>query len=144
MKKYLPTLLAAILAGMTVNSAFAAGSDDVDAVTMDVIDHSDPHAVTNDIQLPDQANQEARDHVAGTDSDSDHAQNAQDTHSESHDTATEDANEDSQSAAQDDAQSDSQSAAQDDAHEDSQAAAQEQAHQAMQDATDASSSSKGD
>lgn len=143
MKKYLPTLLAAILSGMTLNSAFAAETGDVDAVTMDVIDHSDPHAVTNDIQLPDQASQVARDHVAGTDNDSDHAQNGHDAKSESHDNAQEDANEDSQSSAQEDAHSDSKSSAQEDAHEDSQAAAQEQAHEAMQDATD-TSSSKGD
>lgn len=128
MKKYLPALLAAILSGMTYNSVFAAEPDDVNAVTMDVIDHSDPHAVTNDIQLPDQASQVARDHVAGTDGDDDHAQNAQDTNNESHDNATEDAHEDSQAAAQEDAQ------------EDSQEAAQEQAHDAMQDATDASTS----
>lgn len=128
MKKYLPALLAAILSGMTLNSAFAADTSDVDAVTMDVIEHSDPHAVTNDIQLPDEASQEARDHVAGADNDNEHEQEA---NAESHDSA------------QEDAHSDSQAEAQDDAHEDSQSAAQEQAHDAMQDATDASTS-KGD
>lgn len=133
MKKYLPILLTAILAGMTVNSAFAAGQGDVDDVTMDVISHSDPHAVTNNIQLPDQANQEADDHVAGTVDDSDHASDA---NSESQENATEDATDDSQATAADDAQS----SAQEDSQEDSQAAAEEQAHQAMQDATDASSS----
>ena len=143
MKKYLPALLAAILSGMTLNSAYAAGQGDVDDVTMDVIDHSDPHAVTNDIQLPDEANQVARDHVAGTDNDSDHAQSAHDANAESHDSAQEDANEDHQSSAQEDAHADAQAAAQEDAHEDSQAAAQEQAHQAMQDAADAANS-KGD
>ena len=143
MKKYLPALLVAILSGMTLNSAFAADTGDVDAVTMDVIDHSDPHAVTNDIQLPDDASQVARDHVAGTDNDSDHAQNAHDANAESHDSAQEDANEDSHSSAQEDAHTDAQDAAQEDAHEDSQAAAQEQAHQAMQDAADAATS-KGD
>ncbi len=139
MKKYLPALLAAILSGTLINSTYAADTGDVDDVTMDVIDHSDPHAVTNDIQLPDQANQVAKDHVAGTVDDSEHAQNAND----SHDNATEEANEDSHASAEEDAHTDAQDAATEDAHEDSQAAAEEQAHQAMQDATDASSS-KGD
>jgi len=139
MKKYLPALLAAILCGMTLNSALAAEQGDVDDVTMDVIEHNDPHAVTNDIQLPDEASQEARDHLAGND-DADHAH---DEHSDSHDNASEDANEDSHAAAEEDAHSDSQEAAQEDAHDNAQSAAQEQANEAKQDASD-TSSSKGD
>jgi len=139
MKKYLPALLAAILAGMMINSTYAAETGDVDDVTMDVIDHSDPHAVTNDIQLPDQASQVAKDHVAGSVDDSEHAQNA----SESHDNATDEANEDSHASAEEDAHTDAQEAATEDANDDAQAAAQDDANQAMQDATDASSS-KGD
>lgn len=129
MKKYLPALLAAFLAGMICNSAFAADQGDVDDVTMDVIDHSDPHAVTNDIQLPEQANHEASDHLAGSVDDSDHAQNE---NSDSHDNATEDANEDSHAAAEEAAKEDA---------EDTSDSAQEQASDAMQDANDASSSS---
>lgn len=128
MKKYLPTLIAAILVGMTVSPAYAAGQGDVDDVTMNVIDNSNPQDVTNDIQLPTQANQEADDHVAGTVDDSDHVA---DDKTESHDNAAEDTNDDSQAAAQEDAD------------EDSHAAAEEDAHQAMQDAADASDS-KGD
>jgi hypothetical protein len=137
MNKYLPALLAAILCGMTLNSAFAAEPGDVDDVTMDVIEHSDPHAVTNDIQLPDEASQEARDHIAGSDDDADHAHDA---HSESHDNASDDANEDSHAAAEEDAHNDSKEAAQEDAHDNAQDAAQEQANEAKQDASDSSPS----
>jgi len=137
MKKYVPVLLAAVLAGMTVNSAFAAGQGDVDDVTMDVINNSDPHAVTNDIQLPEEANHEAVEHVAGTVDDSDHASDAK---SESHDNATEDASDDSKAEAAETTQEDSQDAAQqqaDQAMQDATDSAQQQADQAMQDATDA-------
>lgn len=125
MKKYLPALLAAILSGMVINSTYAAETVDVNDVTMDVIDHSDPQAVTNDIQLPDQANQEAKDHVAGTEDDSEHAQNGHD------DSSVEDAKDDSHADAQEDAR------------EDSQNDAQEEAHDAMEDAND-NSASKGE
>lgn len=137
MNKYVPALLAAILCGMTLNSAFASGQGDVDDVTMDVIDHSDPHAITSDIQLPDEASQEARDHVAGKHDDADHAHDA---HSDSHDNATEDANEDSHASAEEDAHSDSKEAAQEDAHDTAQEAAEEQANEAKQDASDSSPS----
>lgn len=135
MKKYLPALLAAMLSGMMINTVYAADSGDVDDVTMDVIDHSDPHAVTNDIVLPDQASQVAKDHVAGNVDDSEHAQNASDTH----DNATEEANEDSHAAAEEDAHSDAQEAATEDANEASQAA-EETASQAMDDAQSAADS----
>lgn len=140
MKKYLPALLAAVLSGMMINSTYAAEQGDVDDVTMDVIDHSDPHAVTNDIQLPDQASQMAKDHVGGADNDADHAHDA---NSESHADATDDAHEDSHASAEEDAHTDAQEAATEDAQDDSQSSAQEQAHQAMQDASDAADS-KGD
>lgn len=125
MKKYLPALLAAIMVGMTVNSAYAAGQGDVNDVTMDVINNSNPQDVTNDIQLPTEASQEADDHVAGTADDSDQSADAK---SESKDSATEDASEDSKADAAEAAQEDSQDA-------------EQEADQAMQDAQDAADTS---
>lgn len=131
MKKYLPTLLAAILVGMTVNSAYAEGQGDVDDVTMNVIDQSNPQDVTSNIQLPAQASPEAAEHVNGT---KDNDENTADSTTESSETSKQDAD----ASAANDADADAQAAAQEDAHENSHAAAEEEAHQAMQDAMDSS------
>jgi len=119
-KKYLPALIGAILAGMTLNSALASDRDDVGSVTMDVIEHSDPHEVTHDINLPDQASDEAREHVNQQGhSDDAHEQHSSDSHDDSHDAAHEDAHEESAEAAHEDAHEDAHDSAQEQAHDDS-------------------------
>ncbi|MEJ2450126.1 MAG: hypothetical protein P8047_05560 [Gammaproteobacteria bacterium] len=133
MKKYLPSLLAAILVGMSVNSAYAEGQGDVDDVTMNVIDQSNPQDVTSNIQLPAQASPEAAEHVNGT---ADNDETASDSSSESSEAASQGTDE----SAANDADAAAQAAAEEDAHEDSHAAAEEQATQALQDAADAPSS----
>jgi hypothetical protein len=128
-KKFLPALIAAILSGITYNSAFAVESDDVDTVTMDVIEQSDPAEVTHEIELPDAASDEAREHVNQQGSSDDaHEQHSADTHEDSHDAAQDDAHENAQEQAHEDAQDD----AQEQAHEDAQDDAQEQAHEDSQ------------
>jgi len=123
MKKLLPILISAILSGMTLNSAFAAGADDVGTVTMDVIDHSDPHEITNDIQLPEQASETAKDQLSGD--------------SDSHDKSTEvEAHEDTMGDAKDDAMDDAKDDAMDDATEN----AKQEAQDAMQDSKDTANS----
>jgi len=125
-KKLIPALLTAVLAGMTVNSAYAAEADDVGSVTMDVVEHSDPHEVTNDLQLPDQASDTAKEHVAGADDS--HDNKAEDMHENS---GAED-HESSMSEAKDEAKDD----AMDDAKDDASDAAEQEAHDAMQESSD--------
>jgi hypothetical protein len=125
-KKLIPALLTAVLAGMTVNSVYAADADDVGSVTMDVMEHNDPHEVTNDIQLPDQASDTAKEHVAGADDSHDNKSEDMHENSEAED------HESSMSEAKDEAKDD----AMDDAKDDASDAAEQEAHDAMQESSD--------
>ncbi len=72
------SLLAAILAGMSISNVLADTHADVDDLTMDVLENHDLHEVAHEIELPDQASDEAREHIG-------------DGHENRHDDATEEA-----------------------------------------------------
>jgi len=126
-KKLIPALLTAVLAGMTLNTAYAADTaDDIGSVTMDAVEHSDPHEITNDLQLPDQASDTAKEHVAGA--------------GDSHDNSTEDMHENSEAedheSSMSDAKDEAKDDAMDDAKDDAASSAEQEAHDAMQDSSD--------